>query len=390
MYSLKQLKSSPKDFYLTTLYLLEVVVSGAHPLLTDISQTGIHPALFAVIPIIFIFKSGLRIFEFPDRLHEPLNYAMVAWGLIALIYHTFFMKWALVEMLFVLSILYCGSHIVTEKLVNTMFNWGSLIFLLLIIIHTSMSWSVNVYTYAQPSESIMVAGIVGSLLVLSMYIKAKEEDQEKSLLKEKSKVNAVNNMILTLGHSIRTPLSTLRLKNDIQSHRGNFNSSMDDLNKEIDRITKLFSTFETAAKPNFKETQVTNLLDALGKDQQIPTQIIKRCNEFPALNPMEFRYHYTILNILTDNAIEYKKDSCRLDLFLDESGLSYEVSNDGIFFQPDPYKDKNGLFTSQIGNNRIGTSLVTAFSFAEAMGYVIVYTPLNVDGTGTKVKVIPS
>lgn len=237
--------------------------------------------------------------------------------------------------------------------------------------------------FESKAKLVKVDGIPISFHSGTREITAQKEAEEsiKNALKKEKKLNDLRtNLVSTISHEFRTPMTTIRTSAELiemyldgQSipNKDHLVKHLCTITNEIDRIVELMNTVLTisrddAGKTNFQPTyfdlkQVClNVIETSYSNQKdgrkVQTNIIG--DKFPVLadkNLME----YSLFNIL-NNAFKYSVGSgdVLLNLFRDEKFVTIEITDKGIGIpKSDQKKLFNTFFRASNTNGIQGTGL---------------------------------
>lgn len=267
------------------------LVTCLHYIITDTSATGIANWAFMVFPLIGFTQSlSLAVFR-NNKLLSLFQSGTIAWSLAALLYHTVFLHWALTEILFLGSILFTKVLLMRKAVLDKSLVAILVSLIGLVIIHTSLNTNVGEFSYAHPSGSIMTVGILGLLTLSFTSTRAYEQRANKRVNDAEQLSRSLTNLLLTVGHALRTPLTTLKLKTEILALKNSELRISEEFNKEIDSIILLFNRFEKALKTDWADLTLKALADSM--ERPVPYEIIQLKTPLRATK-LQMRYLSTI------------------------------------------------------------------------------------------------
>lgn len=94
---------------------------------------------------------------------------------------------------------------------------------------------------------------------------------------------------------------------------------------------------------------------------------------------------------MVDNALEHGRGNEYVKFYQSKGLVSFTVENEGKFFNPKEFISETGLFKPEVSfNNRLGVSLTTVFSLAEAIGYNVDFEARKDKCPGTCIRIAPN
>lgn len=354
------------------------VVTLAHVFSTNTSNTGIAYLAFFIYPLLTALQAVFKLTRLKKAL-PAIHLSIMVWSLFAVLWHTLYLHWALTEILFIAMVVYAETFVTRKNLYARFFKGGVLWLAGLVAVHTVLNSASGEYSYGHPSGSIMTFGILGLLFLSYFSIEENEQKQNTKIDSAERLSKSLTNLLLSIGHALRTPLTTLKLKAEILKLKEEQSALSGDISEEIDAIIQLFERFEKALLLECSELTIETLVNSLEAD--ITVEIVP--NEAPTrTTALQLRYLSTIMNILADNALEHGAGEQRLQCSTRDGLIRFSVENQGAYFNPKEFLNSTGTYRPDVSlNNRIGVSLTTTYSLAEAIGYTISFEPREEGGT---------
>lgn len=293
-----------------------------HGLTCNVGSTGIAPWAFIVFPVLLASKIGILLLlpEYSSvfkKLSFIWNIIFYSWTIIALIYHSIFLRWSLTELLFLGSIIYVGAVVKQQKYFSKLFNLGLIALIAIILTHHLFSIDSTDFTYSHPSGTIMTIGILIIMGLLHNYIEIRVQiaQQQKTLAEDKT--DTLIQLISELSEALKNPIQSVKIKADIMKLREGFSDNMEEMKLELNAIFKLFQRLEQSVKAEYTKENSLNLIEEL--DYDVPTQVVQLCDEPLGSSPKEVRFIGAILDLIFDETSHLNGISPELKLYLSEA-----------------------------------------------------------------------
>ena len=161
--------------------LFIAAVTLAHVVFTDTSNTGIPYLAFFVYPTLALVQSALKRSHLKKAL-PAVHLSIMLWSLIAVLWHTLYLHWALTEILFIAMVIYAESIVTRKNLYSRFFKGGVLWLAGLVTVHTVLNSASGDFSYSHPSGSIMTFGILGLLFLSYFSIEENEQEQNSKIV----------------------------------------------------------------------------------------------------------------------------------------------------------------------------------------------------------------
>lgn len=375
-------------------FLVLALITSLHAYLVYTSATELSKWVFWVFPVLFTMKATRYLFVQGTRI-SVIRWVMMVWSVLALIWNVVFLRYTMTESIFVMMVLYL--ILVEENKAANTFRWSIWAFGCLIL--NLFIGDFNFFTvhyleaqggvYSQPSGSLM---LLGSGVLFYMANKLHHDKQlsiQEQAAEDHIKAHAIKNMLLSLGHTIRTPLTALRMKMETLALRYPELAQDKNLsNQYIDVIINQMEFLTERLDDSSASQSVAEWGRKLQDEFNIEIKFISTESKHRDFSQSLLTFHYAIAHILLSNAFQHGSGEVNMTAGVFDRKLEYTIENSGVFFNPVDFVDNMGAFTPEMGtNNRIGSSLLICYSLAEAMKYHIQYTRSK--SGGTKVLVGP-
>ena len=301
----------------TLLYAIMLLTTTVHAFACGNSIENIPFGLFLVFPILLMFK--VVAFFFPNKTSKAeiaWNYIFYTWTIVALIYHSIFLRWSLTEMLFLGTILYAGAVIRAQRTFSNLFLAGLIGESLVIIANHLFSIDSVAFAYAHPSGTIMTLGILVNMGVVHAYARRRSRYEREQRLKAEDKSETLIQLISELSNTLKNPLESVKIKADILKLREGFSENMDEMKLELNAIFKLFQRLEQSVKAEYNKDFALSLLEEL--DYDVSTQVVQLCDEPLGSRPKEVRYLGAMLDLIFDETLHLSGIKPEIKLYLSE------------------------------------------------------------------------